>query len=57
MDPRFRILPRPKGFSSSISLLIRAEKTPDTCQNIQPGVEPINIFQFVKFKEVKFKLH
>lgn len=48
------VLPRPEGFDTAKSLLTLGEAPHGTCQNIQCGTNPIDIFR-VKFKE-KVKL-
>ncbi|MCJ1374270.1 hypothetical protein MMC20_005502 [Loxospora ochrophaea] len=51
MDPRYRVLPRPRSFNLSTSLWAGEGKAHDKCNNIQPGADPVEIFPFVKFEE------
>ncbi len=44
------IRPSPKSFDGAILLLTEAKGRQDTCQNIQPGTNAIDIY-LVKFQE------
>ena len=54
---QYLLLPRPESFDLAKSLLTLGEIPSGTCQNIQLGTKPIDIF-VVKFKEeVRLMLH